>query len=334
MADAPEGTDLLAFQAPDAVRAVGGLINADADRAFPLAFAAERAGLLVHGHPEQADLVEEPEDGPERAGRPAEGPHDEDHPDEESREDRRLPGEQKAELAADRGIQEGQGDPRLERSGRADPLAEPGLSPAERVEDEEGQEDGQDDEEDVLEIPQEPGDAELGRRDLVDELLEEPEGAYPAARQAADGTADGPEEADDIEAELAPGEREVEPERAQGILERPDRAGAEGRRARIAVEHGNAEALGRALIDAAFEERGRCALNTAAATAWNQRLFFCVSIALPYPQPMPTHSRQTVIAFSSTARNSPETSPSTMNRRETARRTNGNRRFMSSAVPT
>ena len=156
VADAPEGADLLAFQTPDAIRAVRGLVNADADRALLLALPAERAGLLVHGHPVQADLVEQPEDGAQRAGRPAERPHDEDHPDEESGQDGRS-SRRKGSPSWPRiaGFRRASGIPASSVPAGQTQLAEPGLSPAERVEDEERQENGQDDEEDILEISQE-----------------------------------------------------------------------------------------------------------------------------------------------------------------------------------
>jgi hypothetical protein len=52
VADAPERTDLFAFKTPDAVRAVGGLVDPEVHGALVLALTAESARFLVHRHPE------------------------------------------------------------------------------------------------------------------------------------------------------------------------------------------------------------------------------------------------------------------------------------------
>jgi len=206
MADAPERTDLFAFKTTDAIRAVGRFIDLEVDGTLILALTAESARFLVYRHPEQAGLVEKPQDRSQRAGRPTEGPHDKDHPGQKSGENGHLPSEKKPQARPDRSGEEGQGNPRFQGSCRTNPLTKPGLSAPEFIEDEERQENDQDKKGQIFAVGQNLRDLEFPGRDLMDELLEQAEGTEPAARDSADEASHGGQAPDDVEAEFNAGQ--------------------------------------------------------------------------------------------------------------------------------
>ena len=128
-----------------------------------MALVAEGAFLVVDGHAEEAALVEQPPERAERTDGPAEGPLADDEPAQEDGEKPELPVVHEPDEGAEVRLEEDEGDAGLERPGRADPFAEPGLPVAELVDDEKGQGDDHRHEDHVAEIGHEVGDAELGR---------------------------------------------------------------------------------------------------------------------------------------------------------------------------
>jgi len=90
----------------------------------------------------------------------------------------------------------------------------------------------------------------------VKHLLQQAEGTEPTAREASDEAADDAQGAQDIETGLEFTGRQAETDGGNGMLQRADRAGPDGRRARVAVENRHADAFGLRLHDGAGEVVG------------------------------------------------------------------------------
>ena len=133
--DGPEFAAVDAFQAANAFRAVGSLIDFDIHRAVFQAFVAQRAFVFVSDHPEKADLVEQSKDRTKRAGGPAERPFADDHPDDKQDQNPHFPGKQEPELPPDIRTDGRQRKARLQCPRRAYPFAEPCLPEPELIHD-------------------------------------------------------------------------------------------------------------------------------------------------------------------------------------------------------
>ena len=217
--------------------------------------AAAVAARGVHLHADQRELAEKAIDRAQRAEKAAEAAIAEHAGETDDQHDDKLACEQNAqhgEVARVTRVGE-QHDRALEDSGGADVFAEarqryavgyavPGRDP-----------DGKDREEDVLEPGQRAGHTaflDLRGRQLVQQLLNEPEGAEPAADRAPEDQAVEHQDTEDVPADLLVGG-------ADGVLQGAQRAGPHRAGAGIAVEAGNTEPLGRgafALVDLALDK--------------------------------------------------------------------------------
>ena len=217
--------------------------------------AAAVAAGRVHLHAHDGELAEQAVDRAQRAEKAAKAPVAEHAGKANDQQDDELAGEEDAqhgEVARVFGVCE-QEDRALKGARGTDVLAEarqrhavgnavPGRNPH----DENRQED-------VFEPGERAGDAalfQLRRGELVQQLLNQPQGAEPAADRAPEDQPVEHENAEDVEADLLV-------RRADGVLERAQRAGSDRAGAGIAVEAGDAESLrcGRfALVDLALEK--------------------------------------------------------------------------------
>ena len=217
--------------------------------------AAAVAAGRVHLHAHDGELAEQAVDRAQRAEEAAKAPVAEHAGKADDQQDDELAGEEDAqhgEVARVVGVCE-QEDRALKGARGTDVLAEarqrhavgnavPGRNPH----DENRQED-------EFEPGECAGDAalfQLRRGELVQQLLNQPQGAEPSADRAAEDQPVEHENAEDVEADLFV-------RRADGVLERAQRAGPDRAGTGITVEAGDAESLrcGRfALVDLALEK--------------------------------------------------------------------------------
>ena len=217
--------------------------------------AAVVAAGRVHFHADHGDLAEKAVDRAEGADKAAEaaiaehaGKADHQHDDELAREEDVQHGE--VVCVGRIGQQE---DCALKGARRTDVLAEAGHRHAVGNAVPRRNADGKDGEEDVLKIRQGAGNAVLFKlrgRDLMQQLLNKPQRAEPAADGAAQHEAVEHQDTEDVKADLLVCG-------ADGVLQGAQRAGPDSARAGIAVEARHTDALGGrglALVDLTLEK--------------------------------------------------------------------------------
>ena len=228
-------------------------MHRDVHGAGLLAGAALGAFLGVNPEAVEGHRVKQAVDGAQGAEVAAEGAVDHHGEQQQHHQDGHLPVEQPAQSGLEGGGGGHQGDSGEEGARGADILAEPGLALAHNVQHREGEDNDEPHQNDVLQEPEPPVAGQLAqlfdKGNLVQQVLDQPEGAQPAAHEAAQQRAEEKEEAGHIEGEL------VIPA-GDDSLKGADGAGTQSTRTGVAVEAGDAEQLGVALVDGALGETG------------------------------------------------------------------------------
>ena len=206
----------------------------------------------IHLHAGDGEAVEQSIDRAQRTQEPAEGAIAEHALKPNHQHDDELPRKQHLELVERGGVAGiGQQPHRaLQRARRTDVLAECGqrLAVLNAVPDGHGDDEHRQD--DVFQIRKRPGDPalpDLRRGDLVQQLLDQPQRAQPAADGAAQDQSVEHQDAQHIP-------RRGVARAVQGVLQRPQGTRADGPGAGIAVEAGHTDGLGVPGEDATLDE--------------------------------------------------------------------------------
>ena len=209
--------------------------------------AAAVAAVRIHFPAGEGETAEKAVEGPQGADEPAEGPVAEDAGQPDDAQDHPFVGEDGAQLI-EGGAVGGMlqvAHRALQGAGRADVFAESRqdfvLSDAEPDRDR----DDENSQEHIFQVRKHPGDPALPdfrRGDFVQQLLDQPQGAEPAADRPAEDHAEEGQDAQDVPRRGMPGG-------VQRVLQGTQGAAGDGAGAGIAVEPGDADGFQIAGID-------------------------------------------------------------------------------------
>ena len=220
--------------------------------AVPHAGATVVAAIRVHFHADDVEAVEQAVDRPQRADEAAEAAVAEHAGQADHQHDDELAGEQYAQHAVIGGIRRiGQVAHRaLEGARRTDVLAEARQGDLVAQAIPQGDGDHEHRKYNIFQPGQRPGDAalsELRRGDLMEQLLDQPQRAQPAADRPPQDHAEEHDDAQHVPARPMPGG-------GQRVLNGAQRAGTHRAGAGIAVETGNAGVLRVSGVDSSINK--------------------------------------------------------------------------------
>lgn len=194
--------------------------------------AAAVAFSLIHPDSKQGHPAEEGIDGPQRAQKATEGPVAKYTQEEDRGAQRRFPGKEPPDQGPVGFVQSHQRDASLQGTGRADILAEAGQGIARRIGIPQGDGRHKHRQHDIFQPGEPPAPAaffELSPGNLVEQLLDQAEGAQEAAHDPPQAQAHQQQEARDIQ-------RQLVGHGAQGVLQSPQGTGGHRPGAGVAVE--------------------------------------------------------------------------------------------------
>ena len=231
-----------AFAAADAFGGVWFGYRIDVHRTDIPALAARDAAGVVDMHAVQADLVEQSVDRAEWAHDLAEKPAAYDAAEDSDDEDRGFEDKEPAELRSEFGMCQEQWNAAFEGPGRADVFAERRRTEAKLVGHHGRHQEHEHHEQYVFDVSQRFRYADVRRRDLVQEFLDESKRAY----EPADGSSEHHAQRQDESQSIEPHAELPVP---SDCLHRADWARQSCRRTRVAVDAGVAEVLPAAFVD-------------------------------------------------------------------------------------